>query len=99
MWVWFTCRLLQCRSHLLMPSKVGRAASSRTPCLSSGRCRLSISIGHSRPFHRRPGSPGEPPRPPQRGQALVLLALLVADVVALAPPPSAPSRPSPLRLH
>src|SRR6266852_1257732 len=83
MWVWFTCRLLQWRSHLLMHLKVGRAASSRTRCLSSGRCRLSPSIGDLRPFRRQPGSSAELRRS-QRGQAIVLIGIMVAVVVGMA---------------
>src|SRR6266568_2070787 len=84
MWVWFTCRLLQWRSHLLMYTKVGRAASSRTRCLSSGRCRLSPSIGALRPSRRLPGSPAELRRRAQRGQAIVLIGIMVAVVVGMA---------------
>src|SRR5712691_9310803 len=84
MWVWFTCRLFQCRSHLLMHSKVGRAASSRTRCLSSGRCRLSRSIGDSRPSRRQQGSSVERRRSTQRGQAIVLIGIMVAVVVGMA---------------
>src|SRR5260370_17332669 len=84
MWVWFTCGLLQCRSHLLMHSKVGRAASSRTRCLSSGRCRLSRSIGDLRPSRRQQGSPVELRRSTQRGQAIVLIGIMVAVVVGMA---------------
>src|SRR5260370_25759056 len=84
MWVWFTCRLLQWRSHLLMHSKVGRAASSRTRCLSSGRCRLSPSIGDSCPSRRQRGSPAEERRSTQRGQAILLIGIMVAIVVGIA---------------
>src|SRR5260370_15428457 len=84
MWVWFTCRLLQCRSHLLMHSKVGRAASSRTRCLSPGQCRLSPSIWDLRPFRRQPGSSAELRRSTQRGQAIVLIGIMVAVVVGMA---------------
>src|SRR5712692_6749796 len=84
MWVWFTCRLLQCRSHLLMHLKVGRAASSRTRCLSSGRCRLSRSIGDLRRSRRQQGSPVERCRGTQRGRAIVLIGIMVAVVVGMA---------------
>src|SRR5260370_19870529 len=84
MWVWFTCGLLQCRSHLLMHSKVGRAASSRTRCLSSGRCRLSRSTGNLRRSRRQQGSPVELRRSTQRGQAIVLIGIMVAVVVGMA---------------
>src|SRR5712691_2063223 len=83
MWVWFRCRLLQWRSHLLMHSKVGRAASSRTRCLSPGRCRPSPSTADSRLCRRRPGSPADANRT-QRGQAIVLVGIMVAVVVGMA---------------
>src|SRR5258708_18644747 len=84
MWVWFTCRLFQCRSHLLMHSKVGRAASSRTRCLSSGRGRLQGYMGLPRPSRRQQGSSVERRRSTQRGQAIVLIGIMVAVVVGMA---------------
>ncbi|HWO45256.1 MAG TPA: pilus assembly protein TadG-related protein, partial [Methylomirabilota bacterium] len=63
---------------------MGRAASSRTRCLSSGRCRLSRSIGDLRPSRRRQGSPVELRRSTQRGQAIVLIGIMVAVVVGMA---------------
>src|SRR5216684_1802375 len=84
MLVWFTCRLLQCRSHLLMHLKVGRAASSQTRCPSPGRCRPSPSTRGSRLFRPRPGSPAERQPGAQRGQAIVLVGIMVAVVVGMA---------------
>src|SRR6266851_3541485 len=86
MWVWFTCRLLQCRSHLLMHLKVGRAASSRTRCLSSGRCRLSRSIGDLRRSRRQQGSPVERRRGTQRGQDIRLYVSPSCSPTYGAPP-------------